>query len=335
MDSNPYDLDEQGVELAQSGDAAAALELYRRALELFDEDFDAGPAALTQMHVGLALLELGRREEALAAIEVASAAFLAQEDLGGVAVCSLNAGLVLCDLGRLPESEAHQLAALDFARSVDDSEMIADCLLNVGLVDRKRGNFEAALAHFTEAADRYTELGDLGRSSGAREGVGTMLDYLQRHLEAFSHFESIHSNYVSLEKWWKAARAANNAAGSLLGAGDFEAALMWADRAVEDVAKLDEPEATRIFDLFRVFPLVELGRVDEAAALTAMPPVDAELENQAWIERACGRVAVEVADFDSATNHYRLAIELFSEFGDVMAARSCAAETERLGVSIV
>lgn len=334
MDSNQRDLDAQGVELAQSGDAAAALELYRQALELFDREVDASEAALTQMHVGMALSDLGRREEALAAIEEASAAFLQQEEFGGVAICSQNAGLVLCDLGRLPEAAAHHSAALDFARSIDDPEMIAECLLNVGLVDRKRGNFEAALAHFTEAADRFTALGDVGRSAGARLGVGTMLDYLQRHVEAFAQFEAIHSIEVGMEKWWSAARAANLAASALLGAGDFEAALEWADRAVEEVAKLDEPEATRVFDLFRVFPLVELGRVDEAVALTATPPVDDELENQAWIERACGRVAVEVGDAAWATNHYQLAVELFTEFGDVVAAKACAAEAQRLGVSV-
>lgn len=114
------ELKKQGIEQYMQGDYEDAVETFKQAMAIFEDEGQADMAAEMQVNLGLALHSMGESEQALEQMNMAHAVFV----------------------------------------QIDDPNRTAQALGNMARVYAKLGNSEQAMTNYREASALFLELGD-------------------------------------------------------------------------------------------------------------------------------------------------------------------------------
>jgi predicted O-linked N-acetylglucosamine transferase (SPINDLY family) len=258
-----------GMIASQRGQAAAALELFDRALGLRPGYADA------HNNKGNVLKGLRRYEEALASYERAIAAEADYADAHN------NRGAVLQDLGRNEEA----LASLERAIAADPT--LASAYVNRGRTLKELGRLEDALASYDRALALQPSLAE------AYYGRGNALREHGRLAEALADYDRA----VTLRPGY--ADAHNNRGLALQGLGRVAEALASYDRALAASPRSAMAHSNRGAALAR------LRRFDEALAsfdqALSLEPRHADAQvNRGLVLQDLGRPEEAAASFDQA-----------------------------------
>lgn len=186
--------------LKRAGDADGALDLLLDARDLTADLTDSKESVFVANHLGLALLKLGRLEQAAQIFEegITRARVLG---LWRIELSLLsNFGNALKELGDLDGAESVLTNARERcrARGIINSEAVA--LASLGNVSITRGDLEGALARFQEAADLAQEVDDSTEATcvDSLGGIYTQLGKPARAVEYHQRAAELHER---LNEW--------------------------------------------------------------------------------------------------------------------------------------
>lgn len=137
-----------------SGQLAEKLGTFEHALQVAHEAEDAILTAKARMWHGMALLDVGHLEEAVAELAVAVTVLQDQEDLDDQQhqrLTLFNLGLVLTNLGRIGEAQAYFERGLALAKQVRDVEQVAALSICCSLTAFVRGEWVEAQDYVEQA----------------------------------------------------------------------------------------------------------------------------------------------------------------------------------------
>lgn len=174
-----------GTQEYMSGDPAAAVTYWRRSIALFREAGDVATGLIPVSNLALALVELGRTDEALAVFDSALAAcrVTGQRDLE--AMLLVHHGEVLARMNRLDEAEASFHLGLRLGSREASSNRV-DALVGLAHVEQLRGDEAAALARVERDLDPLMpRMGGWNRAV-ARLLKSRLLEHFGRDREAIA-----------------------------------------------------------------------------------------------------------------------------------------------------
>lgn len=292
---------------------ARSLEKLEKAYSLFRaRDLDAAIPAFRELlaenplmtdawrHLGMALHDAGRPEEALGAFE------RAMELSRGSPQVAVQIGLVLVDLGRLEEARVHAGIARE-REPVLTAELEIEIALAEGDLDRAR-----ALAEVTSGPDSV--------SPRSRQQVGVALSEAGRHDEAITLL-------ATLARETEAPPAGNALARALLAADRVDEA----EKATERVLAAAPGNAAALEHR----GLIALSRGRAAAAQGALEKALAADDRLANAWNLLGVARFQLGDVGGAITAWQRAVELDPEQWDSLynlgftAARSGRRDTAR------
>jgi len=257
---------------------------------------------------GHRLLELGRGEEALAAVDTASS--LLEEAGDALGHCEHNAAVVLLTLDRVEEALERHRRAVERHRARFDNIHAAACEVHVADVLRLLGRHDEALAVYAAAAVELHLHGDESSAGEARCKAGELLLELERWDEAWAELTAARelvSGCVGC-----VARCMSLLADAHAGAGELEQAVAAATeaRALWDACGDDEDVAA--CDL-RLATLLARSQPEEALDRLSQLRVAFRSESDAVSVARCDRAsadALEALGLDDEAARHRHASEV-------------------------
>jgi tetratricopeptide (TPR) repeat protein len=215
-----------------------AVELHRRALQIFTEVGDRHGQVRCFINQGVAWTRVGDVAEAersfVRALEAGRAAHA--PDLAGLA--SLNAGVLAVRLGHYEEAQARYTEALRLFRAVRNEPHRLGTLYNLGSLAHERGDAAAALTLYSDAAALARDIGQPDLQAGALAGIGLAALSLGRADVAAEAARDVAPLVADRQAWWFQGRelveafrvrAALAAGDAELGESRFDAALAMAE----------------------------------------------------------------------------------------------------------
>ena len=164
--SSPEDhresLDAVAVLMTEAGRLEAGCRLSLAEAQAFEAEGDELNAAGCLQRTGIALLELGRSDEALATLRRAEATFRRSSYWRGVSLVLGPIGEILRQGGRLEEAERLLLEQERILVELGDRSGLTGCLNNRALVRRDLGDMDGALELYARSEQLGRELGDPG-----------------------------------------------------------------------------------------------------------------------------------------------------------------------------
>ncbi|WP_405844459.1 tetratricopeptide repeat protein [Streptomyces sp. NBC_01518] len=227
-----------GAALLASRRFEGAVDVYRRALGLFEECGNREGMALAWNNLGLVLREMRRYSEAIEAYGHSARLY---GDLGNrhqAAKAHCNLGVTLEDLGRLDESLVALEDSLAICMEFGDREVEATIRNSLGIVLRGLGHHTESIASLTHALGLCAELGDWHGRAKSWNNLGLTLKDLGRFDEALSAHTRARSWYVFV----------GDRRGEGLASANIGAALRAVGRCVEALSATHQA-----LDLFREF----------------------------------------------------------------------------------
>lgn len=261
----------RGTTHHQSGKFEAALDCFRRALEMRRAMGDNAYAARFTMNIGTVYLAQGDYAQALQHYHQAQAAYEELEDPKGLASVSVNIGLTDYHTGDYPSALERLQQALDYYEGHDSRPVVASILANLGIVHGAMDDHAAALEHYQQALAIHEESGD----------------------------------HVS------AARVIGNIGNAHLGAGDHAAAIEWYRRALATHHELGmEADALRVTCNLCIV-LLDNDWVEEARALLTDVKEKDVADQDVRIERTFlqAQILERDGELQQAAEVYRLALK--------------------------
>ncbi|WP_019060791.1 tetratricopeptide repeat protein [Streptomyces prunicolor] len=173
---------------------------------------DRTAEAIAEDNLGLALVEVGRVEEAVEAHTRARDLCQAVGDRDGEADAWDNLGLALRQVGRVEEAvEAHTLAR-DLCQAVGDRHGEAGSWNNLGLALVEADRVEEAVEAQTQARDLYQAVGDRLREARAWHCLSFALLVAGRAVEAVEGYGRALEGYGEFEDWYWTGQVFHNLA---------------------------------------------------------------------------------------------------------------------------
>ena len=211
---------------------------------------------------GHRLLELGRGEEALAAVASARELFETESVSGPLAMCAHNEAVVLLALGRLDESLDQHRRAVELFRERFDTVEAARCTVHVADTLRQLGRHDEALAAYETARDELEAeaAGDAAGDCALRRA--DLLLELERFEEALGELLGGRELLVGCVSC--VARCVERIADALAGLDRLDDALASAEEAVALWDACGEDDAVAAAELKAAGLLARLGRSDAA-----------------------------------------------------------------------
>ena len=209
----PPDNEDPRIDLAEAAAAGALADFRRqadaaaRAASRAEADGASLVAAEALVLRGQALRQLGRGEEARAAIERARALSAERANRVGVAAADAALGGVLLDLGQPAEARAAFERALGVARELGDRGAEAGVLNSLAVLARGRGENEAARSSYEQVVALFEETGN-------RIGLAYASNNLAVCLTELGEFDAAAARVsAALDIWREAGDKAGLAAG--------------------------------------------------------------------------------------------------------------------------
>jgi len=222
-----------GSALLASRRLEEAVDVYRRALGLFEEFGDRDGMALAWNNLGLVLREMRRYSEAIEAYGHSARLY---GDLGNrhqAAKARCNLGIALDDLGRLDESLVALEESLAICAELGDREVEASIRNSLGIVLRNLGHHAESITSLTHALGLSAELGDWHGRAKSWNNLGLTLKDLGRFNEALSAHTRARNWYAFLDDRRGEALAGTNIGVTLRAVGRCEEALSATHQALD------------------------------------------------------------------------------------------------------
>jgi len=264
---------------------------------------------------------------------------------------ALNAmSIALGDLGRLEETKEHCREALAAARSIGDLHIESTVLNTLGRAYTIQGKHDAAMEIFDQAIRLADKIGDNSLVAGICSNIGNVqtttdrkLAYYERALQYFEKkgdkhemsqiLNNIATAFIDIQKYHEAFAAAKrgynmaeelgnhrslgvlcNTIGSLYRAtGDYQTALKWFRRSIENAEKTGEPIflATSLLNIARTLCCDGNAADDDITIDYALRAVDIgmqtrDLEKLVQAYRHLASVYTNRGDFQNALRYIRL-----------------------------
>ncbi|MFE4967873.1 tetratricopeptide repeat protein [Streptomyces sp. NPDC056660] len=175
-----------GLALGEAGRVEEAIEAHTHARDLHRDTDDRRGEASTWNNLGIALHVAGRVEEAIEAHTHARDLYQDADDRHGEASAWGHLGLDLGEAGRVEEAIEAHTHARDLHRDTDDRRRKANAWNNLGIALRKAGRVEEAIEAYAEALRVYQEFGDWYGAGQALFNLALAHETAQRSADARS-----------------------------------------------------------------------------------------------------------------------------------------------------
>ncbi|MFN2566228.1 MAG: tetratricopeptide repeat protein [Gemmatimonadaceae bacterium] len=211
-----------GSTLLRLGRLEEAVQRYQRASDIFTGIGDRYKMARCDINIGVVHQmagDAGAAEQAYRrAVQLARDAHA--PDLDGIA--SVNLGLLCAHVGRYDEAQQHYEEASRLFATVRNEGHRLGLLYNMAGLARERGHPDRALALYEEGAQLAHHLGQLDLEIGARAGAGLAALELSRHDAAAAAARVVEQLLAGPGTWWFQGRESAEALCILvaLGRGD-------------------------------------------------------------------------------------------------------------------
>ncbi|MEU7980912.1 tetratricopeptide repeat protein [Micromonospora sp. NPDC049081] len=271
-------------------------------------------------HLGAALNEAGRSDEAVTAHTRAVELIGETGDRHDVGVALNNLGLALRAVERFDEAIAAHTRALDIYREIDARHSEGTALNNIGQALRAVGRFDEAVTAHTRAAGICRETGDRQGEALALNNLGADLQGMQQHERAIAVHTRAADIFSELDDRHHEAEARHHLGSALRAVRRFDEAVVAHTRAVELFGDSGDRDDEGLALTGLGLTLRRGGRCAEAAAAHTRA---AQAYREAGDRRSEGialsnlGVALQDAErFDDAAEAYEQAVEACHETGD-------------------
>ncbi|WP_345021397.1 tetratricopeptide repeat protein [Streptomyces shaanxiensis] len=163
--------------------------------------------AIAWDHLGVALREAGRAEEAIDAHTRARDLYQATGDHESEAMAWDNLGIALREAGRTEEAIDAHTRARDLCQEAEDRHHEAGAWHNLGNAQQDAGRTEEAIDAHTQARDLFQATGDRHREAKAWHSLGNGLQDAGRAEEAIEAYGESLEAYREFEDWYGEGRA--------------------------------------------------------------------------------------------------------------------------------
>ncbi|AZQ40708.1 tetratricopeptide repeat protein [Streptomyces cyaneochromogenes] len=163
--------------------------------------------AIAWDHLGVALREAGRAEEAIDAHTRARDLYRATGDHESEAMAWDNLGIALREAGRTEEAIDAHTRARDLCQEAEDRHHEAGAWHNLGNAQQEAGRTEEAIDAHTQARDLFQATGDRHREAKAWHSLGNGLQEAGRAEEAIEAYGESLEAYREFEDWYGEGRA--------------------------------------------------------------------------------------------------------------------------------
>jgi tetratricopeptide (TPR) repeat protein len=285
--------------------------------------------------LGLALQELRRFDEAMAAHKRALELARALGDRHGEARALNNRGLALWQLGRVDEAVVDHDRAIRLFRKLEDTRGEGEAQNNLGGALQQKGQLdEAVIAHeraaklFKNSGDKYGEGQATNNLGGVLQQQGRLDDAIAQHERAATLFEEDGNEYAVARAW-------TNLGGALIRANRPDDAVAVLERAVTTSQRLGERhvESTALTNLS--VALLQLAREDEVVerlmwAANTLKEVG-DLPGEGLARTHLGEALFELGRFDEARDAWSAALDIVVAQGSFTEADLLRRSLKRLG----
>ncbi|WP_431683783.1 tetratricopeptide repeat protein [Kitasatospora sp. KL5] len=171
-----------GVALMEVGRFDDAIDAHNRALAIYRDLGDRHGEGSALTNLGVALMEVGRFDDAIDAHNRALAIYRDLGDRHSEGSALTNLGVALMEVGRFDDAIDAHNRALAIYRDLGDRHSEGKALTSIGLALMTGGRFDGAIDALNRAADIFTDLGD-------RPGEGMALTSLGLALQLVGRFD--------------------------------------------------------------------------------------------------------------------------------------------------
>ncbi|MFI6031649.1 tetratricopeptide repeat protein [Amycolatopsis magusensis] len=276
--------------------------------------------AIAWSDFGVALHEVRRFEEAIAAQEQAAAIFREIGDRQGKGRALINLGNALQGVWRFEEAIAAQEQAAAIYRETGDRHREGIALNNLGNALQGVWRFEEAIAAHEQAAAIYRETGDRHGEGGALNNLGNALREVRRFEEAIAAHEQAAAIYRETGDRHGEGRALNNFGLVLREVRRFEEAIAAHEQAAAIYRETGDRhgEGGALNNLGLV--LEEVRRFEEAIAAheqaAAIYRDFGDRQGEGTALNNLGLALGEVRRFEEAIAAHEQAAAIYRDFGD-------------------
>ncbi|MFE2070602.1 tetratricopeptide repeat protein [Streptomyces sp. NPDC059467] len=221
------------------------LETLQVALDAATDAGEVRVQSILHNSMGVALIELGRSEDAARHYEEARSGFESVGDAHGVANAVENRAWIHQYAGDHLAALADHQQALDVYLGLDAPRNVAIVRRGMALAEIELGRYEDATAHLTQALDAFLELGLDLDSAMALNGLGEAHATAGRAEPARRHFLRALRRSRACGSLFEEARA-RDGLGALLAPGDPRRASHHWKRALAHYEALHSPQAERV-----------------------------------------------------------------------------------------
>ncbi|MEV0132795.1 tetratricopeptide repeat protein [Dactylosporangium sp. NPDC050688] len=266
------------------GQPADAVAVHGHALDAARVLGDPAGEAEAGTALGVALLRLGRTDDATEHLERAAELYAGLGDLAGEARAFTGLGLVAGSLSRLASAVASFERAVRLFQQAGDPAGEARALNNLGLVEERMGDYGPAGEHVGRALLLYQQIGSRLGEASALTDLGIVEHRLGRHELAAEHHRQALAVFVD---------------------GQDRTGEAWARNGLGEAAReLGDPAG---------------ALSHHVAALAAAIVADAR-DQQARAHRGLGDAHEALHDLARAGVHHEHAVSLYAELGMPEAA---------------
>jgi tetratricopeptide (TPR) repeat protein len=205
------------------GEPEIAIQLYHQALALLGDD--PYKQAMMYFGLSLAYKNQGKLDEAADYAARSRELFAALENLKFVAKVNNNLGMILLAMGRREEALRHVRECIQISQQINDIEGAQEAPYSLARYYYERGEFDQALECAAEAVALGQARGSRRIQAAAVELRGNILRRRQDYLAAARAFIAAAQDYEALSMQPDAGKALLEAGRCFASAGDAEASL--------------------------------------------------------------------------------------------------------------
>jgi CHAT domain-containing protein len=312
-----YD-DTESSDPARAANAVGALMALAN---IADDPEVRGLAAWTN---GMAWLDRGQMEEAIAYLNDAEAQFLAIGRPHTAAATQVSKLIALAMLGRYDEAIGCGLQARDVFLAHHDMLAAGKIEQNLGNIDYRRERYREAEQFYRSARERFMELNDQKQLMLADTNLANVLAVQHHFRDAARLYEEALARATAAGLDVMQAMIECNLGCFALDQGRYDQALDWLERSRRRYTALEMHHHVASTELELADTYLELNLAPEAAAIYArIVPAFAELGMRAEQARASanhGRACLLLGQIDKAPALLSKARALYADEGNVVGA---------------
>ncbi len=180
---------QKGMELLNSGESQAALEIFQQVLEIIRRLRQPLGEAGTFNQMGLAYYNLGEYQQALESYQDALTIYTQENNLNGQGVTLTNLGELYQNIGQYQKAlESHEKALAIFEKLQDIPQQGA-IISNLGVVYQTLGQYQEALKFYKKALKINRDFGDSRRQATILNNMGLIYDKLEEYEQAIDYYQ--------------------------------------------------------------------------------------------------------------------------------------------------